>query len=131
MSYGRPTERSLFISAVIKIDGNLRSSSLLWTPWSTALVRCSFIWDFVLINKRCLLLVMGSGWGKKKTHTWGKRVLFCCRGQILLRTIPAIENCRENDSCCICAASLSVFLNCFFGIRVAWSATHTRTLSME
>lgn len=36
------------------------------TPWSMALIPRSFIWDFVLINKRCLLLTMGSGRGK--TH---------------------------------------------------------------
>lgn len=71
---------------------------LLWTPWSIALILHSFIWDVVLINKRCLLPTMGSGWGEGKTHL-GKRehTFFFFWRQTLLSTIQALENLGENN----------------------------------
>lgn len=68
------------------------------TPWSIALILRSFIWDFVLINKRCLLLTLGSGEGKRNNTPMKKTLGFFCWRQILVWKIPTLENRGEEYS---------------------------------
>lgn len=96
----------------LKLMGTYGAAAPL-NPWSIALILRSFIWDFVLINKRCLLLTMGSGWGKKNPPRKRREPCFVVEDKHCCEQFRLWKTWGGNDSfgCCLCVI---FFTGCLF-----------------